>query len=63
MPVKMFNSSNFKVCSSQTKYKNNTTSREEISTYSSYSSYEEKPKVKIPKLLMQTWIDTDVPKK
>ena len=59
----MFNSSNSEVRSPRAKHKNDTTSREEIDTYSSFSYFNDNSKVKIPKIIFQTWIDKNIPDK
>ena len=59
----MFNSSNSGADYPTVSYKNYTNSREDSSSETcSYSSNDDFD-VKIPKIIMQTWIDNDIPKK
>ena len=59
----MFNSSNSDACPHKARYKKHNNFTTNSYSYSSDKSDEDKNKVKIPKLIMQTWIDTDIPKK
>jgi len=59
----MFNSSNFETGSLTVKSKYYMDSIDNSSSETFTSEYEVRPEVKIPKIIMQTWVDENIPKK
>ena len=59
----MFNSSNSEACPPQADSKSDSGFRGRSYSDSSIDSYKEKSRVKIPKIIMQTWKDRHVPDK
>lgn len=59
----MFNSSNSETDSPAVNREYYNNFRGNSSSESSYSEYELRPEVKIPKIIMQTWVDKNIPKK
>ena len=59
----MFNSSNSELDSQSTNSNFYSNSREKSSSESCSSDFDDNPDVKIPKIIMQTWIDNDIPDK
>ncbi len=59
----MFRGDNLEVCSSQTKHNFRNKNRRRTYSESNITKYRKEKKVKIPKIIMQTWKNNDIPKK